>query len=291
MDVYALSLMWEDRKVQDVLSNNMAYKVDMISQAYALIYQQNGLQLDRVEYAEWSQKLPRDLNVNSYQQVRKYLGTEESNAEALITYALSEKPLAWAAEAIIKTKKYKKEISYLTSVNFDQMITKFNVAGAISGRFTSSGGSLENGFNAQQIPRQFQYLFNADLHDTTCIGLDYSTLELRLACTLFGSEHMYKQLMDGEDLHAAMAMFTSGKGMHPDGLVEDEVILNGLTTENQEKLKWISKNDRQFAKGINFGYVFGMSAKKYVGYAFTIFGIKVSLEESTRLRNAYFKLY
>lgn len=302
-DVYALSLIWEDKHIQYVIKENLSYKVDMMSQAYALIYQQNGLILQREKWAEaltqskkelvfWSAKIPAHLNVNSYVQVRKYLDIEESDAEALISYALSDKPLASQAEAIIKVKKYMKEVSYLTSVNFDRMITKFNVAGAVSGRFTSSGGALENGFNAQQIPRQFQYLFNDDTEDTTTIGLDYGTLELRIACALFNGTHMYKQLVNGEDLHEAMAIFTSGKTKHPNGLVPDTIRNeDGMDIENPNKQFYISKNDRQFAKGINFGYVFGMSAAKYTTYAFTIFGIKVSMEESTKLRNAYFTLY
>ena len=75
IDVLALSLIWDDKKVQNVIQNNMSYKVDMISQNYALVYQQNGLLLDRkawkIELVKskenlelWKKELPEDLNPN-----------------------------------------------------------------------------------------------------------------------------------------------------------------------------------------------------------------------------------
>ncbi|RLE29599.1 MAG: hypothetical protein DRJ61_14235 [Acidobacteria bacterium] len=296
IDVLALSLMWNDTKVQHIIKSNIAYKVDMLSQKYSLVYQRNGLLLNRgnwkkelararLDYEYWSLELPTDLNPNSYIQVRKFLGTEKSDAEALIAYSLSNKPLASKAAAIIKVKKYRKEVSYLESINYDRMITKFNPAGAISGRFTSAGGDLENGFNAQQIPRQFQYLFNSATKDTVVIDADYSTLELRLACTIFGSEHMRQQLKDGRDLHTDMVLATNpNKELHPDGVIKS------LGTEIDTG-KYVTSEDRVKAKAVNFGFCFGMSAPSFVNYAYTSYGVEYTQEGAVNVRNGYFKLY
>lgn len=298
-DVYALSLMWKDEKIQNVIENNLAYKVDIKSQLYAVMYQQNGLVVDLenrnkylkdaiIRIAELEKELPEGLNPNSYIQVRKYLDTENSDHDALVRYALSDKPLASKAKVIIDLKSAKKEKSYLESINYDKMYTKFNVAGAITGRFTSSGGDIPNGFNAQQIPRQFQKLFKADTETTSIVGLDYSTLELRLACTIFGEPEMYRQLLEGEDLHTSMAMMITGKEVHSDGLMGDKNAKSGMADVQYD---YVSHKDRTDAKSVNFGYVFGMSAEKYVNYAFTSYGVKVSLEQATHMRNRYFEKY
>lgn len=310
-DVYALSLMWQDAKIQHVINTNLAYKVDMLSQIYAVQYQQNGLVVDletrgklldkaNKEVIQLTAELPDGFNPNSYKQVRAYLGVEESDNEALVRYALSDRELAPKAKVIIDLKRALKEASYLESINFDKMYTKFNVAGAITGRFTSSGGDLINGFNAQQIPRQFQKLFKADTscgrpdcggdtckHCTTVVDEDYSTLELRLACAIFGEPAMYEQLKNGEDLHTSMALAITGKKLHPDGVIKD----SGLLTYGGTVSEYITTSDRTSAKGVNFGYVFGMSAATYQNYAFISYGVKVTIEEATKLREAYFKQY
>jgi DNA polymerase-1 len=301
LDVYALSLIWQDTKVQNIVQNNLAYKVDMLSQHYALQYQQNGLVVDidmRVKFLEESkatverlkQEFAPGFNPNSFIQVRKLLGIEKSDSEALISFALSDSPIAHYARNIIDYKRALKEVSYLNSIAFDRMYTKFNVAGAITGRFTSAGGSLDDGFNSQQIPKKFQLLFKQDTEDTTVIHLDYSTLELRLACAIYNEPEMYRQLKEGEDLHTSMALMASGKKLHPDGLLGSEYVtqsdkLGGMGGE------FLTVLDRTTAKSINFGYVFGMSAASYKEYAFVSYGVEVTDAESLVLRNAYFKKY
>ena len=299
LDVYALSKIWEEKKIQLIISQNMAYKVDMMSQAYALIYQQNGLLLNRKMWIDMLENakekvihyrtlLPTGLNPNSYIQVRKHLNTDKSNHEALVEYAASDSPRAKDAEYIIGLKKYLKQVSYLSSIEFDRMFTKFNVYGTVSGRFSASGGCLHDHFNAQQIPRDFQKLFSQDTDTTSVVALDYATLELRIACSIFGSRYMYNQLKNGEDLHAAMAQVVSNKPYPPKDYpnVESHGVVN--TWEDSE---YLTVKDRHNSKGVNFGYVFGMSAKTFIPYAFTGYGIRVTLDESTTLRNKYFNLY
>ena len=304
-DVYALSIMWRDPKIQAVIENNLAYKVDILSQKYAIRYQQNGLVVDNEnrlkalnkaaeDIARLRMELPSGFNPNSFKQVREYLGVDQSDHAALVAYALSDKELASKAKAIIDLKKALKEKSYLEGIAYEKMYTRFNVAGAATGRFTASGGDMPNGFNSQQIPRQFQKLFKADtdashpLGETTVVGLDYSTLELRLACAIFNEPEMYRQLKEGEDLHTAMAQMITGKPLHPDGLLGDKNAASGMADVTYD---YISHKDRTDAKAVNFGYVFGMSAATYKEYAFVGYGIKVSNEEAVKLRERYFTKY
>lgn len=299
IDVLVLSKMWEDTRIQNVINNNVAYAVDILSLRYAVQYQQNGLLVDLpkrnsmlIQSSDMVEKLTRELpegfNPNSYKQVRAYLDTEESDHAALVSYALSDRELAPKAKVIIDIKRAKKEVSYLESINTDKMYTRFNPAGAATGRFTSSGGDMPFGFNAQQIPRQFQKLFKADTETTTVIGLDYATLELRLACTIYGEPVMYKQLMNDEDLHTAMAAQITGKTLHKDGLQGDANAASGMSTNTSQ---YLTHKDRTDAKSANFGFVFGMSAKTYQQYAFVSYGISITLDEAVKLRTAYFTKY
>ncbi len=299
-DVIVLEKIWNHPKVQDVVLNNLAYKVDIISQKYAARYQQNGLvvnqelrhKLERQSYnevKEYSLLLPSTLNVNSSPQVRKFMGTEDARYETLVQIANSESLRADDAMAIIKLKSARKSYGYAQSINYNKMYTRFNVYGAATGRFSSTGGDIPNGFNAQQIPRMFQKCFVIDTEDTKVISLDYSTLELRLAAAIYNEPTMYQEFMDGKDLHTEMAIASTGKKLHPDGLKGSEY--DTIKTGNVGQGEWVTKNDRTLAKSISFGYVFGMSAKTYQQYAFVNYGVKMTLEEATRLRDIYFEKY
>ena len=296
-DVIALSKIWKDPKIRNIVQNNLAYKVDILSLKYAIQYQQNGLLLNREaqqkelkkareDVVHYTALLPAGFNPNSYKQVREYLDIEKSDRETLTILSLGNDQRAKDADSIIHLKRAKKQVSYLESVNFNKMYTKFNVAGAVTGRFTSSGGDLPNGFNAQQIPRDYQYLFNSPTEETSVIGADYSTLELRLAAALYNEPVMYKLLKEGKDLHTEMAINISGKKLHEDGVI--------YTTRNFRDISdspYIDSNDRQNAKVVNFGFVFGMSADKFIIYAKTSYGIEYTEEEGRNLRSKYFKLY
>lgn len=299
-DVFALYLIYKDPKVQNVINNNVAYSVDMRSQAYALIYQQNGLLLDRVmwkekldfatsEHSKYMSLLPKGFNPNSYKQVRELLGIEQSDAKALIAFRGSGKPKAEYAEYIMKAKKYGKQMTYLKSIEFDRMYTKYNAAGAITGRFTSAGGDLVDHFNSQQIPRDLQKLFTQDTEDTKVIDLDYSTLELRVACALYGVTEMYKQFKEDRDLHTEMAEVITGKTKPPKDT--PDLTNKGILTWYAVSDKYVNDKERNDAKSVNFGYVFGMSANTYVEYAYTNFDLVVTPEEATVIRNKYFVFY
>lgn len=254
IDVLALSLMWEDPKVKYILETNLAYKVDILSQGYCVIYQQNGLKVpqdlvqeeifkaDR-DVNELQSKLPYGLNVNSPIQVKAYLDTEGASREVLLrcTHAM--------APTVMALKKRRKELSYLTSINYAEMVTKFNPAGAITGRYTSSGGDVDNGFNAQQIPHRFQYLFAQDIGDTTVVELDYGTLELRVAASIWGITKMREVFINGADLHTEMAKIVTGKKLKSTGIIK----LNPDDWGTHISDEWITDEDRTHAKAINFG--------------------------------------
>jgi DNA polymerase I-like protein with 3'-5' exonuclease and polymerase domains len=268
-DVIALEKLWD--KCQ-VVVDNFAYKLNIKSMLYALDYQENGIPIDLPAVAQKlldtnldieanDEKL--DFNVNSPKQCKEVLGTDSSDTETL-KHLIAEGNDT--AQLIYDQRRLLKRKVMLETYMFPRVYTRFNVAGAVSSRFSATGQGIEAGINAQQIPRDLKYLFRNPESDMVIIEADYSTLELRLAAALFGDAYMYKQLMNGEDLHTSMAQKMTGR-------------------------KDITKDERTKAKAINFGFVFGMSAKTFVDYAFLNYGSVFTYDEALEIRNTYFDMY
>jgi DNA polymerase-1 len=100
------------------------------------------------------------------------------------------------------------------------------------------------------------------------IVADYSQIELRIGAYFAGDEVMLKAFGAREDLHQATAAGVLSK-----------------------KLEVVTKGDRQLAKAVNFGFLYGQQAQGFQRYARTEYGIVLSLEEATQLREKFFTQY
>lgn len=99
---------------------------------------------------------------------------------------------------------------------------------------------------------------------------DYSQIELRVASIFSGDENMQHAYQSGSDLHSKTTMLLFGD------------------TSNLSKQE--QKRKRTFSKSLNFGYLYGMSAKTFVQYA-KGFGLNITEEYSEELRDNFFKAY
>jgi DNA polymerase I-like protein with 3'-5' exonuclease and polymerase domains len=274
-DVYALYKIWQDLKIQET-RNLLSYKIDILSIGYAIQYQQNNLyvyqsavrdELDAVEVKikDYEAKLG-GLNCNSPKQVKEALGTTSSDKKTLIKLIGEGNALA---EAVFTQRRQLKRKGFLNKYNYPWVETRFNPAGAATGRFTSTGGDLERGINAQQITRNLQYLFHQpmviDNEETVVLHADYSTAQLRLGCSIMGDETMYNELKAGHDLHK----------------------LAVLLVHTEKTLEEVTKAERQKGKAINFGLIFGMSAPAFQEYAYVEYGVKFTLEECQIIKRRY----
>lgn len=278
-DVFALSVIWQNARIQ-AAREVLAYKVDILNLKYTIQYQQNGLIVANQELVlEELEKLSGDikkndlilqgLNPNSPKQVTEYLGTESSSKEILINIiANGSQEQSEMAKAVYDQRRLLKRRTFLHSYNYPKVITRFNPAGAITGRFTSTGGDLPRSINAQQIPRDLQYLFNQDTEDTVVIHADFSTAELRAGCSIMKDATMYSELKARQDLHKIAATLAIG------GSPED-----------------VDKANRQKGKAISFGFIFGMSASSFQEYAFVNYGVIFTLEECKSIKANYKKRY
>lgn len=274
-DVYALSLIWKDRRIQEA-RDVLSYKINIISLKYAIEYQQNKLLVDQksvrkeldeveVKIKAYEKKLGK-LNPNSPKQCKEALGTASTDKNTLIKLIADGNELA---EAIFTQRRLIKRKGFLDSYNYPWVETRFNPAGAATGRFTSTGGDLPRGINAQQITRDLQYLFHQPTEETSVVHADFSTAELRAGCSIMKDATMYEELKQGHDLHKLAAMLAM-----PDKKLED-----------------VTKADRQKGKAISFGFIFGMSAESFQEYAYVNYGVKFTLEECKMIKQNYNSKY
>lgn len=139
----------------------------------------------------------------------------------------------------------------------------FKMTGTKTGRFSCSNPNL------QQIPRDkaFRSLFKAPEGRTFVIA-DYSQMELRVAALVAQETSLLKAYEEGKDTHAITA------GM----------LLNKNPAD-------VTKQERQLAKAVNFGLLYGQGAKGLKDYAANSYGVTISEAQAKTYRDAWFKAY
>lgn len=137
----------------------------------------------------------------------------------------------------------------------------YNLTNVVSGRTSSSNPNL------QQVPRtpDVRALFNAP-EGRLFFEADYSQLELRIAAHYANEPTMLRIYREDGDIHSETAKLMTG-GREP------------------------TKDERRKAKAVNFGFLYGMGAKKFVDYAYDSYGVKFTLPEAQKFRELFFAKY
>ena len=156
-------------------------------------------------------------------------------------------------------KGYAAHISPVTG----RIHASFALGGTATGRLACHSPNIQN------PPRgaEFRALF-APRPGRCFVVADYSQIELRVAALVAGDTAMLAAYEAGEDLHRKTAAAVLG-------------IEPGAVTKGQ----------RQMAKALNFGLLFGSGAKGLQRYAQTAYGVEMSLPEAEKARTAFFKAY
>ena len=152
-----------------------------------------------------------------------------------------------------------------------RVYSDYRQIGAYSGRMSCTNP------NCQQVPHShaFRTLFRPESGKVFII-VDYSQIELRITTDISKDPvAMQAYCVDNTDLHIATA----------------ELILGAdLRDTSEANLKRI-KEARQVAKSLNFGLIFGAGSETMRKYALSAFGVNLTPQEATRLRNAWRKTY
>ena len=133
----------------------------------------------------------------------------------------------------------------------------------VSGRFSCHSPNL------QQLPhdREFRACFiPAEGH--SFVIADYSQIELRVAAQLSQDERMMDAYRANQDLHLLTASLITGKPMGS-----------------------VTKADRQAAKAVNFGLLYGQGSQGLKSYAKQSYGVDLSLADAERFRDRFFLAY
>jgi DNA polymerase I len=133
--------------------------------------------------------------------------------------------------------------------------------GADSGRMACSKPNLQN------LPRDVRYrrCFVAP-PGRALVKADYSQIELRIAAKLAGEGSMIDAYARGDDLHALTARHLLGK-------------------------EEVTKEDRQLAKSVNFGLLYGMGANGFRDYARSNYGVELTEAQAQEYRERFFRAY
>jgi DNA polymerase-1 len=217
-----------------------------------------------------------DINWDSSKQVGDYLYKQcmmpvfaKTDKGAPSTNATALQKLADAgfevAQTLLDYKFYKQAMTmFLTPwwdvIHESRIYPSFNIDTVRTGRTSS------NNPNLQQVPRDINLrsIFTAPA-GRLFLEIDHSQLELRIAAHIMNERNMIEAYNNDEDLHTKTAR--SIVGHEP------------------------SKQERNMAKPVNFGFLYGMQADSFPEYAYSNYGQEVTKEQGKIFRDSFFRAY
>src|SRR6266403_4739990 len=208
----------------------------------------------------------RDVNLNASAQLLEALQGLRIALKNTSDNSLS-KCRHPVADAILDYRKWKK-----LKENVESLIHEIRPDGRIHGEFnplgTDTGWFSSSEPNMQNITRgEIRTAFVASGGNVLVIA-DYSQIELRAAAYFSGDKRMIEAFVKGEDLHTKTASIVLGKSD-----------------------KEITHENRQLAKALNFGFLYGQSAEGLVRYAKTSYGVEMTEKQAAKTRAVFFKHY
>ena len=196
LDLYHTMSHWVD---------DQTYKLTKRATELAFSFQTNGLPINLDKLKEQRENNKRiieaealPVNPNSWQQVRPYIGEDESDGLALATFALEGNE---RAAKINKVRKLAKQNSFLDK--FERLAIDNRIYGHFTFTTKSGRGNCKEQ-NLQQLPRTTKGLFEAG-NGKVLVSSDFAQLELRYACAVSGEPLMAQMFKDEADLHTETA--------------------------------------------------------------------------------------
>jgi DNA polymerase-1 len=139
--------------------------------------------------------------------------------------------------------------------------TSYNQSGSVTGRIASSDPNLQNIPIRTELGRKVRKAFiAAEKH--VLLAVDYSQVELRIVAHMSDDETMLAAFNAGQDIHAATAAAIF-----------------------EIPIEQVNKEQRNRAKGVNFGLIYGMSAFGLSRY------VDITLAEAEDFVQAYFEQF
>jgi DNA polymerase I len=162
--------------------------------------------------------------------------TDEETLEKLaLDYPLPKAILEYRSVAKLKST-YTDKLPKMVNAKTGRVHTNYAQAVAVTGRLSSTDPNLQNIPVRTAEGRRIREAFIAP-PGSVIVSADYSQIELRIMAHLSGDKGLLDAFAKGEDVHRATAAEVFG------------------TTRDE-----VSSEQRRYAKVINFGLIYGMSA-------------------------------
>ncbi|CAH1076146.1 DNA polymerase I [Candidatus Nitrotoga sp. 1052] len=263
--------------------------IELPARQVLYIMERNGVLIDSVKLAGQSRELGEKLinieaqayaaagqkfNLNSPKQIQEILfdklglpvkkktpsGTPSTDEEVLqelaLDYPLPKLLLEYRGMAKLKST-YTDKLPQMVNRKTGRVHTSYSQAVAVTGRLASSDPNLQNIPVRTIEGRRIREAFIAP-PGSRIVSADYSQIELRIMAHLSGDQGLLRAFANAEDIHRATAA---------------EVFSTPLDA--------VSNEQRRYAKVINFGLIYGMSA----------FGLASQLNIERSAAQQYIDLY
>jgi DNA polymerase-1 len=216
-----------------------------------------------VQLAAWIQKNVDASLLNTWPRGAK--GRAKTGAKVLALYPdlpFVKSLMQWK---ILNKKLTSFGIRYAAHINpaTGRIHADFRIGGTDTGRLACRNPNIQNALKDSD----FRALFAAP-DGRVMVGTDYIQIELRVMALVAQEKTMLAAYRQNIDLHRKTAAALTGV-----------------------PLEAVTKAQRQLAKAVNFGLLFGQGAAGLAKYAKTQYGVDMSLKQADRYRQAFFDTY
>lgn len=318
VDVLILAEIWKDKKVQEVIQNNLAYKVDMLSLRYCVDYQQNGVPVHREnlnKQIEENTKLVNEYQAKIDNYVQQQFIDADSNKSDDIIYKST-----WKGKDLNKEwTKYeifnKLRVAPIKVNSYQQIRLLFQSTESDAPFLLRQAGDgielAEWILNCRRYGKQLSYMLSIKPYDKmytkfspggaatgrfTAKGGDlpngFNSQQIpRKLKHIFGVSETSGKILIGADyatleLRLAAAIY---KEVEMYKKLMDGRDLHAETAKDMIGHNDFTKADRQNAKPVNFGYTFGMGIDTFIEMAFNDYGLIISKEKATSFKKKFFE--
>ena len=253
------------RAMASMMFNGVYIDLDLLDQQF------NKLSEQAVSYEFQLRQYFGDINLQSPQQLNQALKKRGINADSTRESALREFVVDHPEIELLQ--QYKSLLKIISSAlqplraNINPVTHRvhsdFHQMGASSGRMSCGNPNMQN------MPRRsdIRSLVAAPPGHKLIIA-DYSQIELRIIAEISEDPAMIAAYREGQDIHRLTASLFSDK-----------------------KPEDITREERQKAKAVNFGLVYGMGAQGLVRYAKGSYGVEMTLAEAEYIKSSFFRTY
>jgi len=218
------------------------------------------------EVREWiTRSLPKE-QLELWRRTAKSgeLSTETAQLKRLVHIESARPVLTLLAKAKLLSTFGPKLIEYVSPVT-GRIHCSYQIAGSKAGRFTATKPNLQQ-LPAARAP-EFKRCITA-APGNVLVGADWAMIEMRVAGWLSGDCRLTGLFEDGRDIH-----------------LETAAMIARIPIEE------VTPAQRQAAKPVNYGSIYGIQAAGLVENAFAEYGITLTIEEAQRALDRFFSTY